>query len=174
MDKQFVDTYELTRSGLQVQGQTPLVQFSRFLANLPPQSDDVVDWAVAGVRNNLDQAFLDIRVKAAPTVQCQRCMGAMSYPLDVSSRLQVVETQHELDAEDDPEASPDEWIEPVLASTHLDVLELIEDELILGLPYVPMHENCSTDALEQARQSPDTDEHADPSPFAVLSKLKKN
>lgn len=174
MGKHFIDTSELTRSGQQVQGQAPLAQFRRFAVNLPPQPDGVVKWSVAGAQNPLGQQFLDVRVAATPVVQCQRCMGEMPYPLDVSSRLQVVETEAELDAEDDPEASPEEWIEPVLASTHLDVLALVEDELILGLPYVPMHESCSTEALEKARQAGSHDEPAEPSPFAILSQLKKN
>src|SRR5690625_6924252 len=106
-------------------------------------------------------------------VQCQRCMGHMAYQLDLVGRLQVVETEAELDVEDDPEASPDDWVEPVLASVRLDVLALVEDELILGLPYVPMHEHCSTEALERTQQS-QGDGPEKPSPFAVLSKLKKN
>ena len=174
MAKLFVDTYELTRSEKPVQGQPPLHEFSRFAADLPPQSDGSAECSVTGTRNALGQQFLDVRVTATPIVQCQRCMGELSYSLDVSSRLHVVETEAELDAEDDPEASPDEWVEPVLASTHLDVLALIEDELILGLPYVPMHEKCSTEALAQAQPSHDYDEPAEPSPFAVLSQLKKN
>lgn len=173
VDKPFIDTYELTRARLTIQGSTTLVQFSRFAAGLPPQPDEDVEWVLTGSRDSLGQQFLDVHVKARPVVQCQRCMAPMPYPLDLSGRLQVVETEAELDVEDDPEASPDEWIEPVLASTHLDVLALVEDELILGLPYVPMHEHCSTEALERAKQSPGH-ESPEPSPFAVLSKLKKN
>lgn len=174
MGKHLVDTYALARSGEKIQGQAPLQQFSRFTEGLPPQPDSTVEWAVSGSRDTTGQQFLDVRVSAVPVVQCQRCMAAMPYPLELSSRLQVVETEAELDAKDDPEASPDEWNEPVLASTHLDVLVLIEDELILGLPYVPMHEHCSTEALEQAKKSPERDPSADASPFDVLSQLKKN
>lgn len=170
VNKTHIDTYELTRSSQTVRGSAALAQFSRFTEGLPPQPDSNVEWALAGTRNSLGQQFLDVRVKAEPVVQCQRCMAPMPYPLDLSGRLLVVETEAELDVEDDPDASPDEWVEPVLASTHLDVLALVEDELILGLPYVPMHEQCSTDAPGNA---PDHEE-SEPSPFAVLSKLKKN
>jgi len=172
--RQFVDTYELTRLGQQVQGRTPLVQFSRFLAGLPAQKDGDVVWSVSGVHDAPGRRFLDVRAQAKPIVQCQRCMGDMLYDLDVSSRLQVVETEAELNIDDDPESSPDDWIEPVLASRRLDVLAVVEDELVLGLPYVPMHESCSTDALEQAQQPHEDDEPVTPSPFAVLSQLKKN
>lgn len=174
VEKALIDTYELTRSGQAVQGSAALAQFSRFIDGLPPQPDETVEWVLTGTRNSLGQQFLDIHVKARPVVQCQRCMAPMPYPLDLNGRLQVVETEADLDVEDDPDTSPDEWVEPILASTHLDVLALVEDELILGLPYVPMHEQCSTEALERAGQSQDGDAPAKPSPFAVLSELKKN
>lgn len=174
VDRQYVDTYELTRLGQQIQGQSQLVQFSRFLAGLPTQTAGVVDWTLSGMQDAQGQRFLNVRAQARPVVQCQRCMGDMSYDLDVSSQLHVVETEAELDIDDDPESSPDDWIEPVLASRRLDVLAVIEDELILGLPYVPMHESCSTDGLEQAQKPHEDDEPVAPSPFAVLSQLKKN
>ncbi|HLR77990.1 MAG TPA: YceD family protein [Burkholderiaceae bacterium] len=168
MDTQFIDTYKLTRTGLQVQGQAPMAQFSRFIAELPAQSD-MVRWVIKGSSDVVGQQFLDLKVSAVPLVQCQRCMAVMPYPLELRSRLLVVQTEAELDVEDDPDASPDDWIEPVLASTHLDVLELVEDELILGLPYVPMHEHCATEV-----SSGENDEAVKPSPFAVLSQLKKD
>lgn len=174
MDKRFVDTYELTLSGQQISGQTPLVQFKRLVADLPAQSDASASWTITGTQDALGQRFLDVTVKAAPMVQCQRCMGSLPWSVDSSSRLQVVETEAELDAEDDPDTPPEEWVEPVLASTHLDVLALVEDELILALPYVPMHDSCSTEALDKAGQPDEHEEPVQPSPFAVLSQLKKN
>lgn len=166
MEKQTVDTYELASAERQVQGQALLAQFSRFVADLPPQTN-TVQWVLTGSSNALGQQVLDLQVSTVAQVHCQRCMAIMSYPLELRSRLHVVQTEAELDVEDDPDASPDEWIEPVLASAHLDVLSLVEDELILGLPYVPVHEHCVVEASSH-------DDSAEPSPFAVLSKLKKD
>jgi len=168
VEKQTVDTYEFTRAGLQLQGRAKLAQFTRFAAGLPPQ-DAEAQWELAGSCDTVGQQFLDLQVMAVPLVQCQRCMATMPYPLQLRSRLLVVQTEAELDVEDDPDASPDEWIEPVLASKHLDVLALVEDELILGLPYVPMHQQCAVQA-----PSHEDDKAVEPSPFAVLRQLKKD
>lgn len=102
-------------------------------------------------------------------------MGVLPYPVDSTSRLQVVESEAELDQADDPDAAPDEWIEPVLASTHLDVLALVEDELILALPYVPMHDSCPMGGHQASGGGAEDDPDPDPpSPFEVLRQLKKN
>ena len=70
---------------------------------------------------------------------------------------------------DSGEVVLDEY-EKVLANPFLEVLEVVEDELILALPFLPSHEDC------EAGQRL-LDEHAMPaekSPFAILEKLKKD
>src|SRR5690606_4057895 len=64
----------------------------------------------------------------------------------------------------------------------LDVLSLVEDELILGLPLVPMHDdvNCNSELNQlrlqaenaAAQQSGRDGSEGSSSPFAVLAKLK--
>lgn len=173
-DVPHIDTHELTRLGRQVQGQTPLHQFARFSDGLPSQGNAVATWSVTGLCDTLGQGFLDVSVQAMPVVSCQRCMGDLSVDVVSASRLKVVSTEAELDVVDDLDASPDDWIEPVLASSHLDVLALIEDELILGVPYVPVHEHCSPKELNKGKLSDEETELDEPSPFAVLRQLKKD
>lgn len=168
-----VDTHELTRLGQTVDGQVLLSHFKRLGSDLPPQGSKQACWSVRGQIDRVGQQTLEVSVSASVTVTCQRCMKAMECPVASSSTLHIVQSEAELDAlEDQQDADPDDWIEPVLASNKLNALELVEDELILGLPYVPMHDACSHDAL--ASQHPDdADGHLDPSPFAVLTQLKK-
>jgi len=55
----------------------------------------------------------------------------------------------------------------------LDVIALIEDELILSLPMVPMHADpACNQALNALRQGMDPVEEVRPNPFAVLAALK--
>ena len=107
---------------------------------------------------------LDVTVN----VICQRCLQHM--PLDLHSTLDllVVDTDEELQAlQDDQDGI-------VMENGDVDLPELIEDELILSLPLVPMHDdiNCSRD-LNAIRESAD---HAatqgKQNPFAVLAGLK--
>jgi uncharacterized protein len=64
-------------------------------------------------------------------LQCQRCLGRLEYPLFVSNTLRLaLPGSAELEEED---------VEAIEASSELDVAGLVEDEIILSLPYSPRH-----------------------------------
>lgn len=175
---QYIDTFELARLGQEIKGQTPLGRFSRVMADLPDlpaQADSVVVWSVMGEHNASGQFFLRVRAKGTFVLECQRCLGPLQWPVDTQSRLQVVSTEADLgdDSHQDGE-QPQDSPERIVGSHRFDILALIEDEIILVLPYVPKHDVCPT-ALNHL--SPPEDSQADevaPSPFAVLGRLKKN
>jgi uncharacterized protein len=60
----------------------------------------------------------------------------------------------------------------------LDVLAVIEDELLLSLPLVPMHEeaDCSDalNAYQHKREAEESAAEPTQNPFAVLAALKRN
>ncbi|MGB3287749.1 MAG: DUF177 domain-containing protein [Burkholderiaceae bacterium] len=167
----YVDTFELTRLGQEVAGQAPIARFERLVGDLPRQDDTMVSWTLRGMRDARGRNFLRVHIQAAPTLECQRCLKPFQWPVDSDGRLQVVNSQAALEAEDALDVESDDLVERIVGSHRLDVLELVEDELILGLPYVPMHEVCPSP--EPLSQEPDVDT-ARPSPFAVLGRLKKD
>lgn len=169
----YIDPKNLVYLGKKAEGITPIVKFTRLISDLPQQSETSVEWQVTGFKDQFGRSFLDVIVKAAPVLCCQRCMGMFSYPVETNSRLMLVYSEEELHQPESENESPDDWAEPILAVSSLDVLELIEDELILALPYVPKHESCTTDALEKSRASNGSND-VEPSPFNILSQLKKN
>ena len=172
MDIQYVDTYELTRAGHEISGQAPIDQFERLIEDLPDQADTTVSWTVKGEMDSFGQRFLHVHVTAAPLLECQRCLKPLEWAVDSQNRLQVVNSEAALDVGDDTEADSDDVIERILGSQRLDVLALVEDEIILSLPYVPKHDVCPS-LPEPLEKEPDTDT-VRPSPFAVLDQLKKN
>lgn len=167
-----VDTWGLARLGQGHQGEAPLTEFTRLLDGLPQQAERKVSWTLVGETDSLQRCFLTLRANAVVTLECQRCLTEFDLPLRVETRLQLVETEAEIEAEDeeigeeDPD-SPDQ----VVGSAYFDVLSLVEDELILALPYVPKHEVCPSLPKELDSEGGDADR---PSPFAVLAKLKKD
>jgi uncharacterized protein len=173
VDIQYVDTYELTRAGQEVHGQAPIDQFERLIEDLPEQADTMVSWTVKGEMDSFGQRFLRVHVKAAPMLECQRCMKPFEWPVDSHNRLEVVNSEAALNVDDAADADPDDAIiERILGSQRLDVLALVEDEIILSLPYVPKHDVCTL-LSEPLEEEPDGD-LARPSPFAVLGQLKKD
>lgn len=171
VDQRFIDTGEFTRLGRQLQGQVELQSLSRLVSDLPEQGGAKASWDVRGLQDAAGQAMLEVRVTATPILECQRCVQPMAWPVDAYSRLLVVDSEEGLEARDDLAESPDDWVEPVLASARLDVLELVEDELILALPAIPLHEHCEHPA--GLADTPD-DAPERVSAFEALRRLKKN
>lgn len=171
----YIDTYELTRLGQRLEGHAPLRQFVRLVEGLPDQGDARADWSLRGEQDVLGRRFLHLHVAAGIVLECQRCLAPFVWPLDVSSRLEVVASEAGLD-----DGGGDEGEEPerIVGSRRLDVLALVEDELILGVPYIPRHDVCpdapGPSGDDAAAGAVSESGQRRPSPFAVLGRLKKN
>ncbi|HWL29720.1 MAG TPA: DUF177 domain-containing protein [Burkholderiaceae bacterium] len=168
----YADTFELTRLAQTIQGRTPIKQFERLVQDLPEQADTFVTWSIKGEVDVRGRLFLRVRVRATPILECQRCLGPMEWPVDADNRLQVVTSEAALDDENVLDGDPDALVERVVGSKRMDVLALVEDEIILSLPYVSKHDICPSlpTALDE---EPGVDADR-PSPFAALGRLKKN
>ncbi len=113
-------------------------------------------------------------VSATLPVICQRCMTVMSLPVSTRTQLGIVSTREA--AQQLPER-----YEPLLQTTDendadISIASIIEDELILALPLVAMHnkEDCSQDAalMSTASEQENAAMTQRENPFAVLSQLK--
>lgn len=68
------------------------------------------------------------------TLQCQRCMEAFNYTANDDFNFGIV------NSEEEAEALPKRY-DPILTEEGLlNILALVEDELIVSLPIVPMHD----------------------------------
>jgi uncharacterized protein len=163
----YVDTYMLTRLAREVSGSVEISHFERLLIDLPEQDESLVRWSVRGETDAHGQRFLHVGVKASPQLICQRCVQPFMFEVDVASRLRLVASESDLDPEGGPD---DDAPERIIGSQRFDVLGLVEDEIILALPYVPKHDVCPSLPTPLDVDSDD----GRPSPFSVLSQLKKN
>ena len=105
-------------------------------------------------------------MQARLPLQCQRCLGSVETEVAVQRSLRFVSGENQAaaldaDSEDD-----------VLAlSRAFDLRDLIEDELILALPLVPVHGSCPEPLVAPA-DDPAFEQPARPNPFASLAALK--
>jgi uncharacterized protein len=123
---------------------------------------------------------LSLRVQARLWLTCQRCLQAVAHDISLNPVLRFVDGEEEA-ARLDEEAGDEEDVLALPRS--LKVSELMEDELILALPLVPLHSVCPEPLpyLESSETQASTHITADgsaatadkPNPFAVLAQLKK-
>jgi uncharacterized protein len=138
-----------------------------------------VDWHLEGFFDPLDphvltavdaKAGFNLEVHAAIKMTCQRCLGVCFQVLDVNRTFRFVRDEQIALAMDD--ASEDEFL---VLSSAFDVLELMEDELIMALPLVPLHAQCPVPLTQQVGDKSSLEiefESKRPNPFEVLSVLK--
>ena len=116
-----------------------------------------------------DQVWLHLSAHTAVPLTCQRCMAAVSTALEVEQWYRFVESEEVAMAEDD-ESEED----LLVMLPQFDLLTLIEDELLMALPLVPMHASCP-EIPRFSVVDPDFDAAAPESvnPFAVLAHFKR-
>ena len=110
----------------------------------------------------MQRLFLELSVKADMPLVCQRCIKPMPFKLDETSRIVLFADDESLDAA----MLADDELEGILTEKELDVRELVEDQILMALPFSPRHEECGNVPLAQINQDK-------PNPFAVLAGLKK-
>lgn len=164
-----LDTATFTRNGQVFVATSPISNFSRALDGLPAQKGQEISWSVKGSSDIAGQRFLSVHLSGFVVLTCQRCLLDFDYQLDADNMVLVVDNELDLDVDaDDPDA-----LERILGSTHLNALDIVEDELILSLPYVSLHDQCPELPEALKNQTEEVDDEK-PNPFAVLGQLKKS
>lgn len=124
-----------------------------------------VRYVLAFDTDNLKVPYLELRIEAELPLECQRSLQRFLQPVRVVQRLGLIRDEAE-------EAALPPDYEPLLvpADGLLRPAELVEDELILALPVVPV----SPDAEAVERDfAPTVEETAQANPFAALAGWKK-
>lgn len=165
-----IDPIQLAERGARLTGTLPLKGMPRLAQAAIDGSGDVhVDLCFE--RGEGEKVFLmhgTLRVRLHAT--CQRCLEGMYLDMEASPWLILARSGPPQDMlGDDPDILVAD--KPVLLSG------LVEDELLLAFPMVPMHElgECPAKAYIAEKAVPEIGD-AEPgkrSPFAVLGKLKK-
>lgn len=155
------DVFQFAREGRVWKGVFPLLQMERLADVLGQRAGEVQVTLVGGV-DDRGQAQLTLSLSAALVLQCQRCLRELPWPLAVQTCLRPVPAGHPVEQE---ELLDDEH-DVLEVADGLDVQALVEDEILLALPLVVRHEQCTP---PQMRETAD-----EASPFAVLAGLRKS
>jgi uncharacterized protein len=108
-----------------------------------------------------------VQVQADLGLRCQRCLGAVTCRVEVESALAVVASV------DESKGLPDRYEPLLIDGVAMRPRDLIEDELLLGLPLIPRHPPGDCGALAEHASVPEAGHGDGRHPFAVLAALKR-
>lgn len=144
--------------------------FERLKQSVLSIGDSPLDVELAFSTDTAGRSYLKGIVSLTVELECQRCLQGKPEPL--TAHLDLVLLRHEGQIERYEGES-----EPVLIEDDgLDLRVLLEDELILALPIIAMHdEDCQPWQDETELEIDDTESEPErENPFAMLAQLKKD
>lgn len=146
-------------------GRLPLSSMTR-LRGLLNDTEGHASYVIEFDRDALQIPYVELRIEAELPLVCQRSLQRFLLPVRLVQRLGLVRD------EADEAALPPEY-EAMLVPEDgmLHPADLVEDELVLAVPVVPVAPG--SEAVERD-WSPEQEEVAKASPFAALASLKKN
>ena len=159
-----IDAWRAVDSRSVFAGRLPLSSFPRLRPLLLDSAGDVA-FRLAFSRDEEQRAVLYGEVTASLSLRCQRCLESLDHRIDERVALALVSGM-------DEERQLPEHYDPLLVSERLiRPGDLIEDELLLGLPQIPMHaaDACGVNVGQAAE---DQERAQKANPFAVLAELK--
>lgn len=173
LDPQHLDVVAFARDGLRLQGEGALANWPRLAEEQYGDSLGAgpVQWQLQGravaQSGAPDQLWLDLKASLMLPMQCQRCLTPVLASVQAERSFLFVADEAAAQALDD-EVEDD----VLVISRDFDGLALVEDELILSLPLVPLHEVCP-ETLPMSVADPAFEAAAErPNPFGVLAGLK--
>jgi uncharacterized protein len=127
------DAFRLARERGALRGTFDATASERLYDWLAPGAAPV-QWSIAGVADAAGRPAVAIELDGVVPLECQRCLTTMAWPVRHRTVTLLAKNEAEADALD--EGSDDEVL---VADVPLDALALVEDELLLSLPYAPTH-----------------------------------
>ena len=158
-----VNSIEFACNSRFIEGNLPL-KWLPHLADRLLELDSSLSVSLEGSQHE-GKSLRRLMITGTLLVKCQRCLASMHLPIHINSVLQLVSP-----GEDWPdEELIDDEMDAIEASEALDVVGLIENEVLLALPFAPRHEYCELPGGAEVAEN----EYGSAS-FLALAALKKH
>ena len=159
-----IDVWRMVANQRCFEGSFPLAQFPR-LTELLVDSEGDCRYEVAFYRDPLKIDVMHIKLHAVLPLVCQRSLERFGYRVEIDQRLGLI-------GDESQEAALPEDMEAVMIEGNGEVspLQLIEDDLLLAIPLVPINPDASE--LVPKWDDEEALEPQKPHPFAALAALK--
>lgn len=151
-----------------VEGRLPLSALTRLEGSLLDTQGDV-RFALDFDRDSFQVPYVELRIDAELPLECQRSLQRFLLPVKIVQRLGLIRDEAD-------EAGLPPGYEPLLVPDdgELRTAELVEDELILAVPVVPVSPGSEAVERDWPATQVEQDEFSKSSanPFSALSALK--
>jgi uncharacterized protein len=160
---ELLDAWRMVAARRGVEGRVRLASLTRLRDSLVDGEGEVT-YALDFDTDALKMPYVELRIEAELPLLCQRSLQRFLLPVRIVQRLGLIRDEAD-------EAALPEGYEPLLMPEDgmLQVIDLVEDELILAVPVVPIMPG--TEAMERDWPA-DEAEVEKANPFAALSALK--
>ena len=136
-----------------------------------------IRWSLSGERRRRpeggSEGSLELTLDGSVRLPCVRCLDAVDVAVHETRRYRLALSEAQAERED----LDSEEVDVIVGGQHFDVLELVEDETIMALPFAPSHDACGlpADVAATDSQADEADDENPPkrNPFAVLEQLKR-
>lgn len=158
-----LDAWRMVMARRGVEGRLPLSSLTRLQGSLLDTEGDV-RFVLEFDRDSLRVPYVELRIDAELPLECQRSMRRFLLPVHIVQRLGLIRDEAD-------EAALPPGYEPLLVPDDgmLRTAELVEDELILAVPVVPVAPG--TEEVEREWPASEAEQER-ANPFAALSAMK--
>ena len=167
---QLIDVDRLADRQADVAFDIPLSRLPRVQAQIAGAKGSVR--GNAHFRREAGYRIAELEMEGEAVLVCQRCLAPMTWPLASETRVAILANEKEADG------VPQELETVHAQDDRIRVADLVEEELLLTLPLVPLHESAEecqsvqeevpTVVAEEAEPAPETQK-----PFERLGELLK-
>ena len=164
-----IDPFRLAESGAELSGPIPLKQMRRLLPLLADDSGEISVVLNFDI-DELNVPYVKGHITAVLNIICQRCLETLKFPVDQEVLLAWVRNDFEA------ERLPIRYESYLVEENPLMLKDVVEDELLLALPQVPMHKEkeCPASKWLKEQGQEELSEDNSENPFSILANLKND
>ena len=163
-----LDPFRFAETGRLLEGILPLSAMKR-LGDMLLDSDGDVDVRLEFGIDREGIHYITGRIQCQVMLACQRCLKAVAFEIDSEIALGII------DSHEAAELLPPHYEPLVIEDGPLFTRDLVEDELLLSLPLVPMHPENECAVGKEGLESEMHDSNSEvgrENPFSALAGLK--
>jgi len=165
-----LDAWRMVAARREFTGRLPLSAMPRLREALVDDAGEVA-YTLSFDRDALQVPYVELGIEAQLPLLCQRTLQSFVFPVSLVQRLGLLRAGDDGDEVAEAALPPGYEALAVADDGSVRPVDLVEDELILAVPVVPVAPG--SESVE--RDWPVTaDEEAQVNPFAALAALKKN